>query len=108
MRLAAVDEMNEVSLAMSLLILISTVLVLEYILRAHPVPAARNVAPLPSRLTVDDPGHQAITTQLLDAAQALDRQGRGPAPPTFPPTDHRHQPHTHTRCLLFRAKKPIV
>ncbi len=65
---------------MSLLILIGTVLVLEYILRAHPVPAARNVAP-PLQLVDDDPGHhQAITSKLLDAAHSLDRQGRGPAP----------------------------
>ena len=106
MRLAAVDEMNEVSLAMSLLILISTVLVLEYILRAHPVPAARNVAPLPSRLTVDDPGHQAITTQLLDAAQALDRQGRGPAPPPSPhpttATSHILTPDASSSALKSR------
>lgn len=85
---------------MSLLILIGTVLVLEYILRAHPVPAARNVAPL--LLPVHDPAHQAITTQLLDAAQALDRQGRGLSPHPTTSTSHILTPDASSSTLKSR------
>ena len=60
---------------MSLLILIGTVLVLEFILRSQPASMPRNVA-----ADVGETGDlDSIRRQLLDVAQALENEGRGTA-----------------------------
>ena len=80
---------------MSLLILIGTVLVLEFILRSQPASMPRNVAPdlgVPDLAAADvtaadvtETGDLAsIRGQLLDVAKALENEGRGTAPALEP------------------------
>ena len=80
---------------MSLLILIGTVLVLEFILRSQPASMPRNVAAdggagdvTAADVTaadVTETGDLAsIRGQLLDVAKALENEGRGTAPALGP------------------------
>ena len=70
---------------MSLLILIGTVLVLEFILRSQPASMPRNVAPGLGAGDVTESGNlDSIRGQLLGVAKVLENEGRGTAPALEP------------------------
>ena len=70
---------------MSLLILIGTVLVLEFILRSQPASMPRNVAPGLGTGDVTESGDlDSIRGQLLGVAKVLENEGRGTAPALEP------------------------
>ena len=75
---------------MSLLILIGTVLVLEFILRSQPASMPRNVAAdggagdVTAADVTETGDLDSIRGQLLDVAKALENEGRGTAPALGP------------------------
>ena len=75
---------------MSLLILIGTVLVLEFILRSQPASIPRNVAPglgagdVPAADVTESGNLDSIRGQLLGVAKVLENEGRGTAPALEP------------------------
>ena len=75
---------------MSLLILIGTVLVLEFILRSQPASMPRNVAAdggagdVTAADVTESGDLDSIRGQLLDVAKALENEGRGTAPALGP------------------------